>query len=116
MGPGAPAVLGGFLVCALAIIAALVGALWANMAQWRGVKLGGAFLAAAGAGFVVLGGVSALHGADGGQGVILGGLAALICGWSMVAKDAPWEFGRGERFPAWCSRPARSAFGSCRAR
>ncbi|BDI28995.1 hypothetical protein CCAX7_10460 [Capsulimonas corticalis] len=95
VGAGAPAVLAGFFVCAFAVIAALVGALWANMAQWRGIRLGGVVLAAAGVGFAGLGAVAALHGADSGQGVILGGVAALICGWSMAAKDAPWEFGRG---------------------
>jgi multiple sugar transport system permease protein len=88
-GPGAPAVLAGFLVCALAVTVALVGALWANMAQWRGIKLGGALLALTGAGFVFVGCTHSL------QGLVLGGGAALICGWSMAAKDAPWEFGRG---------------------
>jgi multiple sugar transport system permease protein len=86
-----PALAWGYGLSALALCAGLVGALWANVAQWRGVKLGGALLAALGLATSVLG-----LARGGGQGVVISGIVFLVCGiMVMCREDGDWKPGAG---------------------
>ena len=89
MAQGQPVLLAAYVLCAVAVGVGLVGALWANMAQWRGTRLGGAVLAAAGLAFLAQG----VSGA--GQGATIGGLVALGCGLSVALREGDWTAGRG---------------------
>jgi multiple sugar transport system permease protein len=84
-----PALLAAYIACALFVVLGLIGALYANMAAWRGTKVGGALMASAGLGlFVVSVG-------GGGQGTGMAGLGLLIGGVCMAAREGDWRAGRG---------------------
>ncbi len=90
-----PALAWGYGLCVLLLAVGMVGALWANMAQWRGTRAGGAIL------FIL--GLALLYGAlfrGGGQGVGLLALVALLCGAAVArgsasADDGNWQVGPG---------------------
>ncbi|HEX5323380.1 MAG TPA: sugar ABC transporter permease [Capsulimonadaceae bacterium] len=85
-----PALLTGYLLCCLAVLAGLVGALWANMARAKGLRLGGLLLVVLAVGFFW----GSIHG--GGQGPALAGIGAAICGIAaMRGDDADWNIGLG---------------------
>jgi multiple sugar transport system permease protein len=73
LGTELPELRWGYLACGLALFVGLVGVLWANVANWRGVKPGGVVLTALGLGALVLVLVRGGH-----QGVVIAGLIALI--------------------------------------
>ena len=80
-----------YVLAALSLIAGLVGALWANVTEWRGAKLGGAVLAGAG-GMAVL---TALVG-GGHHSLVLFGLIIVLCGTAAARREeGDWSFGRG---------------------
>lgn len=84
---GQPGLLAAFIVCAVAACAGLVGAMWANMARWRGTKVGGAILAVTGFGLLIAG--------FSGQGTGIAGLLALVCGLCVALPEGEWAPGRG---------------------
>ena len=94
-----------YLLCVLALILGLVGALLSNVHSWRGARTGGALICLTGAA-MMLGAIG--HGAgghegalafwfsEGTQGTFFGGLLALICGAAIVGReDAEWDWGLG---------------------
>lgn len=88
---GSPVVLVGYLIAVVAMVAGLIGTLWANVAQWRGAKLAGVLLVLLGAGTLVVGATS-----GSGQGLYLAGGVAVVCGLAVMSReDADWRFGRG---------------------
>lgn len=88
---GAPGPAAGYLVAALVLVGGLTGALWANVARWRGVKAGGAVLVITGLG-VAAGGTAG----GGGQGVIIAGLLGVLCGLATALREeGEWGFGPG---------------------
>src|SRR5579872_4914959 len=86
-----PGLVGGYVASALAMCAGLVGALWANVAAWRGVKAGGILLTLLG--LVALGeGVAR----GGGQGIVVAGIVALVCGMAVACREeGNWRLGPG---------------------
>ncbi|MDQ2686441.1 MAG: sugar ABC transporter permease [Armatimonadota bacterium] len=86
---GQPALLWAFVLCAVLACGGAVGAMWANMAQWRGTKAGGVLLAVMGLGLIV-----AAFG-NGGQAVGIAGLVMLICGLCVALPEGVWALGRG---------------------
>jgi multiple sugar transport system permease protein len=88
---GSPSVWFLYVLAAISLIAGLVGALWANVTEWRGAKLGGAVLAGAG-GMAIL---SALIG-GGHHSLVLFGTIIVLCGTAAARReDGDWSFGRG---------------------
>ncbi len=80
----------GYFLAAVVFAIGLVTALWANVAQWRGVRPGGVVLAAvglctAGFGFVF----------DGGQGLVIAGLIGIGCGVAVLLREGEWKLGLG---------------------
>src|SRR5579859_4621832 len=90
-----PGLAWGYALCVLLLIAGLVGALWANMAQWRGTRVGGALLF--GLGLALL--FSAIF-RSGGQGVVLLGAVALVCGAAVMRREGTGD-GSTTRGAAW---------------
>lgn len=90
LGDSHPALLWTYLTSCLAVLAGLVGALWANMSGAKGLRLGGALLAILSLGYFW----DAFHG--GGQGLAIVGIIAIICGIAaMRREEAPWAPGLG---------------------
>ncbi len=76
-----------YVLSALSVWAGLVGALWANFEEWRGVKIGGVILTFIGISTVVL---------AKGQGVMVAGIIAIVCGIAVMNREEDdWRFGRG---------------------
>jgi multiple sugar transport system permease protein len=87
----APALAWTYAACVACILAGLVGALWANMAGWRGVRPGGGIVALVGAGLTWSG---LFRG--GGQGLVIVGVLALLCGLAVLRReDIGWRPGLG---------------------
>lgn len=87
---GEPALLAGYVACAVAAVLGVIGTLWATLGAWRGTRLGGAVMAAAGLAFL---GVAC---AGGGPGVGLAAAGALAWGLSAFRREsADWRPGRG---------------------
>jgi multiple sugar transport system permease protein len=84
-----PVLLAGYVLCVVAVMAGLIGALWANMEGWRGTRPGAAILSLSGMLFL-LAGIRA-----GSQGTVVAALVATIAGIAGVAQDRPWGIGRG---------------------
>ncbi len=94
-----------YLLCVLALILGMIGALLSNVHEWRGARTGGALIGLAGVAMVVgaLGSGSEAHAgalafwfSEGTQGTFFAGLLALICGAAVVAReDAEWGWGVG---------------------
>lgn len=84
-----PALLAAYLCCAVAAGCGLVGGLWANMAQWRGIRPGGVL--------ITLGGLACLilAATGGGQGLAIGGAVAVLGGLSFASREGDWTFGLG---------------------
>lgn len=78
-----------YIVCVVGFLLAIVGALWANMSQWKGTRMGGAFIALTGLAFTVIG---IAHGMD---GLVMAGIVALVCGVTGLLCDSELEFGKG---------------------
>lgn len=89
IGAGSPGLLAVYVICAVATIAALIGALWVNMSQVRGVRLGGAVLLLTGLAFLEQGIAS------GAQGVAIGGVIAVLCGVLVASREGRWAPGLG---------------------
>lgn len=95
-------VLGLYLLCVLALILGLVGALLSNVHDWRGARTGGALICLTGAA-MALGAMGAGHSGalafwfdEGTQGTFFGGLLAMVCGGAIVGREgAVWDWGRG---------------------
>ncbi|MGH7213373.1 MAG: ABC transporter permease subunit [Tepidisphaeraceae bacterium] len=84
-----PAISFSYLACALLLVLGVTGTLWSGVGRWRGTKLSGVVLALAGAGAVLFG--IAL---GAGQGIIIAGIVALLCGLiSSRREDLAWEIG-----------------------
>ena len=80
-----------YFAAAAALVAGLVGVLWANVSGWRGAKVGGAMLAAAGLAAAAL---AVAMGAD--HGIILAGGVAAACGTAaMLREEGQWRPGLG---------------------
>ncbi|MBM4028522.1 MAG: sugar ABC transporter permease [Planctomycetes bacterium] len=92
VGPGSHAgVCSVYAICAVLLLVALIGTLWAHVARWRGVRVGSVALGAAG---VVLLAVAVVTGAHhsvwlAGALLILGGLAGAL------REGEPWRWGWG---------------------
>lgn len=89
VGAGSPGLLAVYVVCALLLIAGMIGALWVNMSQVRGTRLGGAVMLAAGLAFLEQGIVT------GTQGLAIGGVIAMICGGLVAFREGDWSPGLG---------------------
>ena len=88
---GNPTVLAGYVVLAAGLVLGLIGTLWANVSQWRGVRLGGALLV-----LLSVGILSVAAAGGGGQRGYLGGAVGLICGLAVVSRDeGGWRPGAG---------------------
>src|SRR5579872_46647 len=86
-----PGLVWGYAGSVAAFCAGLVGVLWANVAGWRGVKPGGLVLGLLGL-VVVAEGLA--HG--GGQGIVIAGLLALVCGAAVAwREEGEWRPGPG---------------------
>ena len=88
---GAAALGWGYVAAAVALFVALACTLWANVAAWRGSRLGGAVMACMGAGvtglWIALGG---------GQGLAIAGACLLLAGVAVMRReDATWAPGAG---------------------
>jgi multiple sugar transport system permease protein len=91
VGGAMPALRWSYTACALAVALGLIGALWANVVQWRGTKPGGAVLLALGLGMI---GSAAAGG--GHHAYFIGGSLATLCGLSVVCRyEGGWRPGRG---------------------
>jgi multiple sugar transport system permease protein len=94
-----------YLLCVLALILGLIGALLSNVHTWRGARSGGAIITATGLAMMLgaLGsgaeghaGAAAFWFSEGGQGTFFGGLLAIICGVAIVGReDTEWDWGMG---------------------
>jgi multiple sugar transport system permease protein len=85
-----PALLAVYLLACLAILAGLVGALWANMAGAKGLRLGGLLMSVLGIGLFW----DSTQG--GGQGAAIAGVIAVVCGIAaMRREDGDWKIGIG---------------------
>ncbi len=78
-----------YIVCVAGFLLAMVGALWANMSQWKGTRMGSVFIALTGLAFTIIG---VVHGMD---GLALAGIVALVCGISGSLSDKDFAFGKG---------------------
>jgi len=78
-----------YIVCAVGFLLAMVGALWANMSQWKGTRTGSVFIALTGLAFTIVG---VAHGMD---GLALAGIVALVCGATGLLTDTEFKFGQG---------------------
>ncbi len=86
-----PGLVWAYALCVVALGAGLIGALWANMAEWRGTRAGGALLAVLGL-VLFWGGVFR----GGGQGIGLVGLLLLLCGGAVMrCEGTSWRPGLG---------------------
>ena len=94
-----------YLLCVVALILGLVGALLSNVHAWRGARAGGVVIALTGV-VMILGamgsgseehqGALAFWFSEGGQGTFFGGLLAIICGAAIVGReDGVWDWGVG---------------------
>ena len=95
-----PSLAWGYTLFVLLLAAGLVGALWANMAEWRGTRASGVLIFALG--------LALLYGAffrGCGQGVGLLGIVALVCG---TDRHAPNGNRRRPRLFRGCQAPAGS--------
>ena len=91
LGASRPVVLWAYVASAAMVLVGAVGWVWSNVASWPGRRLGGAALAAVGAGAVV---VSAV--ARPGAGLLVAGAAGLLGGLAVARwADEPWRRGRG---------------------
>jgi len=80
-----------YVASAAALWLGIVGALWAVVAPWRGVRLGGALMALLGVAVAALG-VST----GAGQGVVIAGLLIGVCGVAATYReDGGWQVGPG---------------------
>jgi len=86
---GSPGLLWEYVFCGALAVIGMIAALWANMSQWKGTRLGGAVIALAGLAFLVIGSQQAI------QGVALAGIVALICGLTAASQDADFKPGVG---------------------
>jgi multiple sugar transport system permease protein len=94
-----------YLLCVLALVLGLVGALLSNVHDWRGARAGGAIIVLTGvvmmlgalsSGAEGHGGALAFWFSEGGQGTFFAGLLAIICGAAIVGReDAIWDWGSG---------------------
>jgi multiple sugar transport system permease protein len=90
-----------YLLAVLALILGLVGALLANVKQWRGTRLGGLAIGATGLSMILVAlgsgeGLSGFWFAQGSQGAFFGGIVALICGVAVATREeVGWEWGAG---------------------
>lgn len=85
-----PTLVWGYILCSIATIAGLVGILWANMSQWRGIKVGGVLLGLLGL-VMLWGGVQAAA-----AGLALAGGVLIICGLALARRDGgDWRLGWG---------------------
>jgi multiple sugar transport system permease protein len=86
-----PGLVWAYVLCVVALGLGLVGALWANMAEWRGTRAGGALL--------TLLGTALLWGSlfrGGGQGAGIAGLVLLLCGIAVMRRErTSWQIGPG---------------------
>jgi multiple sugar transport system permease protein len=91
LGDESAAVWVAYFAAAAALVAGLVGVLWANVSGWRGAKVGGAMLAAAG-----LAAAALAVGAGADHGIILAGGVAAACGTAaMLREEGRWRPGLG---------------------
>ncbi len=80
-----------YVASAAAMVAGLVGSLWANVANWRGARLGGAILAATG-----LAALTLAIAVGGPQGTGIAAAVVLICGLAaMRREEGTWRPGLG---------------------
>lgn len=84
-----PGVLGGYILCVLALLGGGIASLWANMAAWKGVRAGSLLLMLAGLVFFILGV------RDASQGVAIAGLIVALCGGIAACQDRGWSVGVG---------------------
>jgi len=112
IGRGDPDVLFIYVLSIIGFLGAGIGALWGNIADWKGTRLSSIIVGIAGLGFVVAG---LVHLSD---GLVLGGLVALICGVAGGFKDSEFSIGYGVLPGAilaltaaglWCFQPAMAA-------
>ncbi len=91
LGPGAPGLRWLYFACGVAVLVGIVGALWANVAKWPGVKPGGVVLLAVGLG--VLGVVIARGGH---HSLVIAGLLGVLCGLATACRyEGTWRPGKG---------------------
>lgn len=80
-----------YTACGLALVLGAIGVLWANVAQWRGAKPGGAILALLG--LSVLANVLTQGGH---HSLVIAGLVALLCGLAATLRyEGDWRPGLG---------------------
>ncbi|MBD3173818.1 MAG: ABC transporter permease subunit [Armatimonadia bacterium] len=89
-----------YFVSAGILIAGVIGVLWANMAEWRGSKIGGVLITALGVAAIALAFLRPKAG-DGGaemvsHGLVISGGIAIICGLGLASKEGgQWRLGLG---------------------
>lgn len=84
-----PGVLVLLILSVLLMLVSSVGCLWANMARWKGTKIGGLLIAFGGAGALAI----AFNG--GGEAIGVAGIVAVVCSFSMIAREDDAGFGLG---------------------
>jgi ABC-type sugar transport system permease subunit len=89
IGHGNAVVLAIYLACVVGFFLAAFGALWGNMEDWKGTRLGSAIIALTGIVFV---GIGFAHSSD---GIVLGGLVAVLCGLAGSFKESDFSIGFG---------------------
>lgn len=91
----------GYTLAAVTLTLGLVGTLWSNMSQWRGTRIGGAFLLAGGLASVWLTlGIARSTGVGGApgplhQGTLIAGLLGALCGFVVLVRDGDLRPGLG---------------------
>jgi multiple sugar transport system permease protein len=80
-----------YVVCALLMIAALVGSLWSHVAGWKGARVGGAIMGCTGVALLAGGLIMGAH-----HSVFLVGLVLALCGAvGAFRDDEEFRLGRG---------------------
>lgn len=91
LGEGNTGVCALYVVCAVLLLASLVGALWSHVAEWEGARVGGAVLGCTGMVLLLSGLIMGAH-----HSVFLAGLVLILCGVAGAFRDeGELRFGRG---------------------
>jgi multiple sugar transport system permease protein len=92
IGPGGHSVMCSlYAISAVLLLVALIGTLWANVAKWKGVRIGSAALGVAGISVLAVGVIMGTH-----HSVLLAGGLLTLGGLAGALRDGePWRWGWG---------------------
>jgi len=91
LGEGHAGVCVPYVVCAVLLLASLVGSLWAHVAGWKGARVGGIIVACVGVGLIAGAAIRGAH-----HSVFLLGLVLSLCGVAgALRNEAEFRLGRG---------------------